>query len=117
MIVSERVIMSLQLTHRRRMKSDVLVVMPHHSSFIDQDVRILQSRFDVSTFLYDQPSNRFGLLRALCPMGSTIGFSSQVPETARGLFQSLASPLRHGASKVYRRSLRLQESCRRFHSA
>ena len=57
--------MSLQLTHRRRMKSDVLVVMPHHSSFIDQDVRILQSRFDVSTFLYDQPSNRFGLLRAL----------------------------------------------------
>jgi len=47
------------------MKSDVLVVMPHHSSFIDQDVRILQSRFDVSTFLYDKPSDRFELMRSL----------------------------------------------------
>jgi len=47
------------------MKSDVLVVMPHHSSFIDQDVRLLESWFDVSTFLYEKPSDRFGLLRAL----------------------------------------------------
>lgn len=47
------------------MKSDVLVVIPHHSSFIDQDIRLLESRFDVSTFLYDKPENRFQLLRAL----------------------------------------------------
>jgi len=47
------------------MASEVLVVYPHRSPFIDQDVRILESMFDVSTLEYRHRRDRFMLLRRL----------------------------------------------------
>lgn len=41
------------------------MVIPHHASFIDQDIRIMESEFDVGTFLYRDPRDRFPLLREL----------------------------------------------------
>ena len=47
------------------MKADVLVVFPHHASFIDRDIAILGKEFDVGTLEYRRKSDRFALLREL----------------------------------------------------
>ncbi len=47
------------------MGREVLVVVPHHASFIDQDIQILEGEFTVGTFVYRDPRDRFPLLREL----------------------------------------------------
>jgi len=47
------------------MTTDVLVVFPHHASFIDRDIAILEKEFKVQSLEYRRKRDRFRLLREL----------------------------------------------------
>lgn len=55
----------MRLVERIRMESEVLFVFPHQSSFIEQDLSILNSAFDLDVLIYRRRSDLPTLLRRL----------------------------------------------------